>query len=342
MGGESPFVPTAIFSMSAGVYAYKWLPGFGSLYALPTSLLGTSVRDTAFNPARTAAAMATQNSAVPAPDGLMAYAWSGNGYGTKYSNPAVATENVASKCEFSASGAVVFVNILNTSPYIAAYAWSDVSGFGTRYSSPSTLPEGALQNISASPAGGSVTYARTQVGGYKWTDGGGFGTKYTNATFTVAPYGAYDLKFHPNASAVFTSLAPQPISGAKGAVAFSWSENAGFGTAYSSAVPAFDYTSVETYFDGTQLVFAKVGSPYVEVYKFNAASGIHSKYTDPASPPTALPGRPAFTQDGSAVMAGLNIYNFVPDIGFGSAIAAPTAVVNLVGLGHIIWQNSAI
>ena len=175
-------------SNSPFINAYAWTSasGFGTKFSNPATLppsgpLGPAPKSIAFNPAGDALAMA--NLASPY---ISVYAWSGAGFGTRFSNPATLPGSTGYSVVFSPAGdAIAFLG--GGSPGIYVYPWS-ASGFGTKYADPGTLLNAGL-NLAFSPNGDTICAAMSgspYIRAYPWSSATGFGTVYTEPS-TIPP-----------------------------------------------------------------------------------------------------------------------------------------------------------
>jgi hypothetical protein len=123
---------------------------------------------------------------------MSVYAWSGAGFGTRFSNPATIPGSTGYSVAFSPTGdAIAFLG--GGSPGIYVYPWS-ASGFGTKYTDPGTLLNAGI-NLAFSPNGdtiGAAMQGSPYIRAYPWSSATGFGTVYADPS-TLAPDLAYAI-----------------------------------------------------------------------------------------------------------------------------------------------------
>jgi hypothetical protein len=234
----SPAVAVSDYS-SPYVDAYPWSnsTGFGTKYSNPSTLptgLGAAAE---FNNAGNVIGVLHTTSPR-----ISFYAWS-SGFGTRFADPVSLPEDATTNggIGFSPSDdAVVVANGTFTSPYVAAYPWSNSTGFGTRYSAPATLPGYLSEDVQFSPNGLYVAISSAQNGSsiYNWSSG--FGTKIANATTHYTS--VTQTAFNSTSSVVFMAHETPPYI-----AAYLWST--GFGGKFSD--PAVQATGL-----GTAISFA--------------------------------------------------------------------------------------
>lgn len=144
------FTNTAAPSYFGIVYNFS-ASGFGSAFTQTLSQIGGE-GSVAFNPTSDALIFAGNGSIGGAGQYLDGFAWSGSGFGTRYSNPASLPSGGignGQSINFSKSGAAFAVGIAAT-PFIEAYSFNKTTGYGTKYSNPATLPTGTGRGITFS------------------------------------------------------------------------------------------------------------------------------------------------------------------------------------------------
>jgi hypothetical protein len=132
------------------------------------------------------------------------YPWvtgTGNGFGTKRSNPSTLPGGGVSAggIAFNPAGNVIFLACTG-SPYIHAYDWDETTGIGTKRSNPSTLPANAI-GVDCSPSGGAVVVTQAATSpyfrAYAWDDASGFGALYSAPSTLPGSSYTYRPKFSP-------------------------------------------------------------------------------------------------------------------------------------------------
>lgn len=124
----SPDSNTVVMGISVTPYV-KAIPftgsAFGTVYSNPATLPTTTLsgKKLRFNPAGTVVL-------VPSNSGLLAYAWSGAGWGTKYSSDTVSAYINAAGVSFNATGTRIAMTHVNDSTNsLGVWDWNN--GFGT-------------------------------------------------------------------------------------------------------------------------------------------------------------------------------------------------------------------
>jgi hypothetical protein len=123
-------------SSSPWVYAWPFSAGFGTQYANPATLIGSTVRSIAIAKDNSAIVATSQNSPY-----IHAYAFSA-GFGTKFADPATLPAS-ASNVRFSRSGNRIAFG--SGSSKISVYRWAN--GFGSKYSDPATNPSANVGTV---------------------------------------------------------------------------------------------------------------------------------------------------------------------------------------------------
>lgn len=183
------------------------------------------------------------------------YAWSGNGWGTKFAN-AVSWPTATPQCvglEFMNGILFTLDQQYNINTiYLLAYAWSSDTGWGTKYADPSVGIGHPARDFVTHPsdlgvAGVGFNGTTYDQFAYGWS-GSGWGTKYTSST-TTGGNRSDIVSVSPNGSHIFyggrTGAASPYTSGVTSA---SWSAPAGLsnGTLTSSGYlsTTIEYSSV--------------------------------------------------------------------------------------------------
>lgn len=124
------------------IYSFGW----GVKYTNPSTLPATAGYSVSFNSAGNNLLV----SCYAAPR-IVAYPWSGSGFGTKYSDPSTAMPaSFVFASGFNNAGTTVAAGSA-LSPFIITYSFTSGSGFGAKYADPSILPTGTVRSISFSP-----------------------------------------------------------------------------------------------------------------------------------------------------------------------------------------------
>jgi hypothetical protein len=190
-------------SVSPYVVAYPWSgSGFGTKYSDPAILPIDSAYSVAFSPSGNAIAVANEDFANQY-NNISTYAWSGAGFGSRYSDPAFSFFALyATGVAFSPAGDALAVSgsntTLTTSRYLGVFLWSVSGGFvygSVKY--PSILPSGICEGVAFSPDGNAIAVAHRNspyVTAYQWT-GSDFGSKFVSPT--TIPNTALSVTFGP-------------------------------------------------------------------------------------------------------------------------------------------------
>lgn len=167
------------------VTAYPWSgSGFGTKFSNPASLPTENGRSVAFSNASNVLAVGVAGQG----DGtvsLYAYAWSGSGFGTKFSNPSpTKPERTVASISFTPNDDAIAVNLTAIQDAAFVYSWSNSTGFGTRYSNP-VSPEITMRNAcSFNQTGTALSYCGADSGAngfvqtFAWSSITGFGSNY--------------------------------------------------------------------------------------------------------------------------------------------------------------------
>lgn len=212
---------------------------------------------------------------------INAYSWAG-GFGSKYSNPATLPIGLIA---YSVTYNSVFPSVAisqSSTPYVAAYPWSNSTGFGTRYSDPSILPTGPARYVKFNNAGNVIGVANETttpfISFYAWSSG--FGTRFSNPV-SLPEAIQYDagIGFSPsdNAVVVATGNFTSPY-----VAAYPWSNSTGFGTRYSAPATLPGYITSDVSFspNGNYLAITS-GQSGLSIY--NWSSGFGTKIANAAT-----------------------------------------------------------
>jgi hypothetical protein len=156
------------------VYIWSDVSGFGSKFTSPFTTNASFTGGSRFNSDSSAIVFVTSTTPF-----IHAYAFSGSGYGTKFSDPATLSANGSDIVFNSTSTAIVTSNA--APPGTNAWAWSS-SGFGTKYSAPSTTI-GSTTAVKFNTANNSLVFSQGStpwLGAYAWSNG--YGTKYADTS----------------------------------------------------------------------------------------------------------------------------------------------------------------
>lgn len=325
-GGGAGEVNLVLATQSSPFFdAYKWTSGFGTKYSNPATLPSFAVGHVDFAPNGTAIS-ATYNGTSSFVNSLIAWAWSGSGFGTKFSD-ASSSPSAGYGVAFR-PGTNAVVRSVSVSPFIEGFPWSG-SGFGTKYANPASLPPAAGQQVAFTSSGNDVALAHNtspRISAWSWSSG--FGTRYANPA-TVPTSDGRGVSFHPSDNAIAVSNTALPWI-----QAYPWS-GSGFGTKYADPATGLGET-VAAYAtaysrDGNYIGISAHSSPYIHVY--NWSSGFGSKFSNPASLPTGAGLDIDWTPTSDAVVIGHATSPFVSGYpfsgsGFGTKYANPSTLPN--------------
>jgi hypothetical protein len=163
---------------------------------------------------------------------LVSMVWSDStGFGSRYSNPAVAPIAVTNgSAKFNSANNIVLVGG-SGSPFVNAYNYTVGTGFGTKYANPGTLPSGSTTYVSWNTASGDTEFIMGSsvtpfISAYKWSSG--FGTKYSTPASAPAAT-APSARFNSTGAAAGVST-----TAAINYNMYAWTSAGGFGTRYSN------------------------------------------------------------------------------------------------------------
>jgi len=165
----SPFIRAYPFNLTTG--------------ALGTAINASSALSTGFyHYARWSAsgmAIAAGLGGTPPAPVLSGYPFSGGAFGARLTSPASGYTSSYSGA-FSPQNTFV-VTALETTPFIAAWPWSDATGHGAKLSDPAVLPPGWVTDVEFSGRGDAVFFTSTSsphIGAYAWNNA--LGARYPN------------------------------------------------------------------------------------------------------------------------------------------------------------------
>lgn len=261
-------------------YGFGLGTGFLSKFSNPSTALPLAPESLAFSPSGRSLAAAHGNSPY-----VTVYAMTNNGFGAKYSNPAVlpgSGANSAYGVTFSPTGADIAVTS-NASPFIYVYPWSDSTGFGTKYADPATLPIFYATSVAFSPNNANVAVSTTQSpyqAVYPWTSGTGFGAKYSDPS-TALPGNCSSVSFSYDTSAIAFGSNTSPY-----VIAYNFTSGTGFGSKFAnpSTLPAGSVTAVQfSTAPLSSIIYVFNATPYLDLYSWSLPTGFGSSYGAPTS-----------------------------------------------------------
>ena len=306
----SPFVTAYTIGSSA----------FGSKFTNPTTLPTATVKDLAFNPARSTLVLAHSGGSPTA----ASYPWSStSGFGVRHTDPSPAVSVPISVAIDPSGTSVAFSN--QNADTVVAYAYSS-SGFGGKYTNPATLAGDASGRVAFSPAGTEVAVtsaASPYINAYTFSSG--FGSKFTNPVTLPTGIGR-GVAFSPAGTELVVGHDSSPF-----VTAYAWSVS-GFGSKFTNPVTLPTGSGRDVAFNptGTAVAIAHDSSPYVTVYAWSA-SGFGSKFTNPVTLPTGIGTGVVFSSDGTEIAVSHNTSPFCTIYpwsvsGFGTKFTNPTTL----------------
>lgn len=254
---------------------------------------------------------------------IVAYPWSNNGFGAKYSDPSTLPVGVPYSVKFNPGATAVAVVTNDPNPGFAVYPWSS-SGFGAKYSDPAVLPPagGGLSffDVEFHPNNNAIVFGGNRsdsFAAYAWS-ASGFGSKLStpSSAFTNDVYG---LSFNPSGNAIAAALGQTPFVGA-----WAWS-GSGFGTRFSNPStlppmnPTFD-NATSTMFspDGAYVAFGtrSLSTTVVVAYSWSGAG--FGTYYDKAPASISYPNSEclAYAPDNKAIAVGINKSPYIVAFGW--------------------------
>lgn len=153
------------FGISPYIRGITWnnTTGFGTAQSGPATIPSNVADKIRFNNSNNVVGVC---SSLVSPYVFM-YAWSSSGFGTKFAD-SITLSAGAIAIDFTTNDDALIIG-QNSSPYVSAYKWNNVTGFGVRWANPTTLPTFPTENLKVSPDGEQVVLASQNAGftGYK-------------------------------------------------------------------------------------------------------------------------------------------------------------------------------
>jgi hypothetical protein len=242
------------------------------------------------------------------------------GYGTKYADPttlpSAASGIHTGSVSFNYGGTLATIVYNSTAPYISIYPFSN--GFGTKYANLGTPVVSIAASFNYDSSAIAVTVTGTPfLSAYRWNNG--FGTKYIDAASAIA---SFSIRFS-NSGIIFTGASAPPYENA-----YPFNYSTGFGTRYSDPSVAVQgrISGIGINETSTSILYSNsTGTPFLSAYAWS--SGFSTKYTAPATIPTAGQYGANFNKPGTVVnVGGTFIYPWSNSTGFGTKYAtSPSA-----------------
>jgi hypothetical protein len=179
----------------------------------------------------------------------------------------------------------------SSSPSIAVYGWSSITGAGSKYADPSTLVSAAANITFNDFQTGSALFVANAttpfVHGYGWSASSGFGAKFSNPA--TLPTGAVNvLKMNTAGDCLACTLnevIPRMSVYSVSSTGFSSLFTNGLGTGIESIYgTSFNFSDTVIAIGGYTTGYA---ASYLRAYIWSNSSGYGTKYTNPPEPPMA-------------------------------------------------------
>jgi hypothetical protein len=267
----------------SSIYPWSNATGFGTKYTTPTNpqqVYGTY--SISFNSDSTAVAFVGNNQTLSP----FVYAFSGSGFGSRYSLPPKPSNQNFSVGTFNfnpAGSALVYSYLtLGSGTGVVGYPFNTGSGIGTKYTDPVGWGSGNnSRGNNFSPDGATVVLSNNSspfILAYPFNASTGFGTKYANPA-SLPPDAGYKTSFNPAGTVVALAHNTSPYI-----TTYAWSS--GFGSKYANpaTLPTGNGLDVGFSKTGNSIAVAHDSSPYVTAYPWSAGFG--TKFANPATLPT--------------------------------------------------------
>jgi len=266
--------------------AYPWSTGgFGTKFSDPSFRPQGNCRAGAFSSSGAEIVFGGEVGLSPAIFRMLAYSWSGSGFGASLAYPSTAISGSPTDFSFTPSNNAIAV-AQELSPFISAYVWSS-SGFGAKFSDPASLPmQVQAESCAFNPSGNALAVAHysnvflgSVVSVYNWS-GSGFGSRFSNPATVPTGVGS-SVAFSPSGDALAVGCTDSPFI-----LAYPWS-GSGFGTKFNNptTLPPAQGRSCAFSPDGGALAVTHASSPYITVYNWSSG-GFGAKFSDPATLPS--------------------------------------------------------
>jgi hypothetical protein len=267
---------------------------------------------------------------------VAAYPWN-NGFGTRFSNPAILPNQNARSLAFSKTNAALAVAD-NANTRIKAYAWS-ASGFGTSYANLPVQTAGGFDSMCFYNDRIAVAHSTSPYASmFPWSDSTGFGTRYAAPTGYT---GDNSCSFSPSGELFLAGDLYPFIS------AFSFSAS-GWGTRYSnpSVLPVTEVPSINANVSGNSICYAGPSTNNrLVAFSWSSATGWGTRYF---TTPRANNGSDAvFDEAGTGVVYGgattpfISGFPWSDSTGFGTQYANPATALAATGRSVAVRDNTA-
>lgn len=265
----SPFI--SAYSLNSSSFGVK----YSDPSTLPTGNSATRSRRSIISPSSKYVAVGTSGTSPR----IHAYRWSGNGFGTKFSNPSTIPSSEGHDIAFTNNEDFLAVAALTGVGNLLVYPWSD-SGFGTAYTRP-TFAGGSALSVAFSQTGSALLIgfdASIFIRAYAWSAGWGTqyanpGTAHSGSTLTVGFSKDNTLAYATSTVTPFLSV-------------YDWSDSTGFGSRYANpgTLPASQCRGIHMSNNQDVIFVSHLNSPYIGAYAWSS-SGFGTKFSDPSTLP---------------------------------------------------------
>lgn len=233
------------------IHAYPWslTTGFGTKYTAPTTPPSGSVTTINFSPDGNTLVTNGFGGSTSSSSAIGAYEWSNStGFGTKYTGPEDAFNNVVRSAAWSPDGNTVLTAGGGSEAGIVtnrAWVWTS-SGWGSRYGSAPIGGEGTGNNCEFHPSGQVAGFAISgspYVRTFPFTPNVGFGTAYANPSPLPGGNPGHAISWSKrmgNDVAIGSEYSPN-------VQAYTWSNSTGFGSKYTNpaSIPSAGVLSID-------------------------------------------------------------------------------------------------
>jgi hypothetical protein len=281
--------PSTIF-----VSMYPWTnTGWGAKFAEPAVLPASTPRSMASTPSGKSIAVGWSG-ASSAPPYVSVYAWSGSGFGAKFSDPATSLDG-GNGLTFNPDSSILVVSMSTTFPRISAYNWNDTTGWGTRLSAVGFSTPGLAYNGKFSADGNSLIIPHATspyITAFPWSISGP-GTRFSNpSTLPSNTCTSVSLNASQNKVAVSQSTSPFMHE-------YAYSSSTGWGAKSSNpSSPLTAGSNAVAYHPSNDdyVVFATTSSPFVVAYENYSV-----RLSNPAQLPFGAVQSITFSEDGNTL-----------------------------------------
>lgn len=261
---------------------------------------------------------------------LGGWRWS-NGFNERIKPPTTYSDYIfADAMAMSPNAAYVALGAAS-SPYLYVYDFNVLDGFGQRRTVTADKPPARLSALRFSNANNTiaaVSFQSPYILVYGWSSSG-FSSKFANPS-TLPSGGQFDIHFDPNDNYIVFGDTNTPFIHA-----YAWSNSTGFGAKLAAplTLPLEDVEQVRFSPSGQDIALGSYQLPgSVLTYAWN--NGFGTKYSQPASNPTASVMGLDWSINGNAIFAGgsldLQAWPFTSGFGYGTRYALPAGFTDQI------------